>query len=149
MPLIKSPLMLPRLEYSPLLRLPHAGAAFGVLLFALGCGGGDRAEVSGKVTRADGSPLVGARVIARSDATGKSASGITDDDGSYVLSTVEPGDGVPVGDYKASIIEFRGTGDNMRPGSISLKYGNPDESGLAFAISGGEEKVFDVVVDPL
>jgi hypothetical protein len=139
--------MLPRLENPLLLRIPRAGAAFGVLLFALGCGGGDRAEVSGKVTRADGSPLVGARVIARSDATGKSASGITDDDGNYVLSTVEPGDGVPAGDYKASIIEFRGTGDNMRPASISLKYGNPDESGLAFAISGGEEKVFDVVVD--
>ena len=139
--------MLPRLENPLLLRIPRAGAAFGVLLFALGCGGGDRAEVSGKVTRADGSPLVGARVIARSDATGKSASGITDDDGNYVLSTVEPGDGVPAGDYKASIIEYRGTGDNMRPASISLKYGNPDESGLAFAISGGEEKVFDVVVD--
>jgi hypothetical protein len=139
--------MLSRLEYPLLLRIPRAGAAFGVLLFALGCGGGDRAEVSGKVTRADGSPLVGARVIARSDATGKSASGITDDDGNYALSTVEPGDGVPAGDYKASIIEFRGMGDNMRPASISTKYGNPDESGLAFAIAGGEEKVFDVVVD--
>jgi hypothetical protein len=132
-----------------MLRVPRTCAAFGALLLALGCGGGDRAEVSGKVTRADGSPLVGARVIARSDATGKSANGVTDNDGHYFLSMVEPGDGVPAGDYKASIIEFRGTGDNMRPASISLKYGNPDESGLAFAISGGEEKVFDVVVDPL
>jgi hypothetical protein len=137
------------IENSLMLRVPRTCAAFGALLLALGCGGGDRAEVSGKVTRADGSPLVGARVIARSDATGKSANGVTDNDGHYVLSMVEPGDGVPAGDYKASIIEFRGTGDNMRPASISLKYGNPDESGLAFAISGGEEKVFDVVVDPL
>jgi hypothetical protein len=141
--------MFPCIENSLMLRVPRTCAAFGALLLALGCGGGDRAEVSGKVTRADGSPLVGARVIARSDATGKSANGVTDYDGHYVLSMVEPGDGVPAGDYKASIIEFRGTGDNMRPASISLKYGNPDESGLAFAISGGEEKVFDVVVDPL
>ena len=141
--------MLTRLENPLQLCFPRAGATFGVLLFALGCGGGNRAEVSGKVIRADGSPLVGARVIARSDATGKSASGLTDNDGHYVLSTVEPGDGVPAGDYKASIIEYRGTGDNMRPASISLKYGNPDDSGLAFEISGGEEKVFDVVVDPL
>lgn len=137
---IKNPLML---------RVPRTCAAFGALLLALGCGGGDRGAVSGKVTRPDGSPLVGARVIARADATGKSANGITDNDGQYVLSTVEPGDGVLAGDYKASIIEYRGMGDNMRPASISLKYGNPDESGLAFVLSGGEEKVFDVVVDPL
>jgi len=122
------------------------GAGCGVLLVVLGCGS-DRAEVSGRVTRADGSPLVGARVIARSDATGKSANGVTNGDGRYVLSTVEPGDGVPAGDYKASVIEFRGTGDNMRPASIPTKYGNPDESGLTFAVAGGEEKVFDVVVD--
>lgn len=37
----------------------------------------------------------------------------------------------------------------MRAASISPKYGNPDESGLAFVLSDGEEKVFDVVVDPL
>lgn len=122
------------------------GAGGCILLVVLGCGG-DRAEVSGRVTRADGSPLVGARVIARSDVTGKSANGITDSDGRYVLSTADADDGVPAGDYKASVIEFRGNGDNMRPASISTKYGNPDESGLAFAISGGEEKVFDVVVD--
>lgn len=141
--------MLLRIEYPLMLRVPRTCVTFGTLLFALGCGGGDRAEVSGKVTRANGSPLVGARVIARSDATGKSANGITDNDGRYVLSMVDPGDGVPAGDYKASIIEYRGRGDNMRPASISVKYGNPDESGLTFAISGGEEKVFDVVVDPL
>lgn len=132
-----------------MLRVPRTCAAFGALLLAIGCGSADRAEVSGKVTRADGSPLVGARVIARADATGKSANGLTDSDGSYVLSMIEPGDGVPAGEYKASIIEYRGSGDNMRPASISSKYANPDESGLAFAVSGGEEKVFDVVVDPL
>ncbi len=132
-----------------MLRVPRTCAAFGALLMAIGCGSADRAEVSGKVTRADGSPLVGARVIARADATGKSANGLTDSDGSYVLSMIEPGDGVPAGEYKASIIEYRGSGDNMRPASISSKYANPDESGLAFAVSGGEEKVFDVVVDPL
>jgi hypothetical protein len=137
-----------RIKNSLMLRVPRTCTAFGALLLALGCGSSDRGEVSGRVTRPDGSPLVGARVIARADATGKSANGLTDSNGSYVLSTVEPGDGVPAGDYKASIIEYRGMGDNMRPASISLKYGNPDESGLAFAISGGEEKVFDVVVDP-
>ena len=140
--------MTPLVEHFLSLRIPRRCLSFGALLLALGCGGGDRGEVSGRVTRPDGSPLVGARVIARVDATGKSANGLTDSNGSYVLSMVEPGDGVPAGDYKASIIEYRGMGDNMRPASISLKYGNPDESGLTFAISGGEEKVFDVVVDP-
>lgn len=105
-------------------------------------------EVTGKVTRSDGSPLVGARVIARVDATGKSANGLTDSGGQYALTVEESGTSIPAGDYKASILEFRGSGDNMRPATISSKYANFDQSGLAFTLSEGEEKVFDVAVTP-
>jgi hypothetical protein len=117
------------------------------MLFATGCGG-DVAHVSGRVSRADDAPLAGARVVARSDATGKSAEGLTDVDGRYALSTAELAEGMPAGEYKVTILESRGRADNMRPATIASKYGNGDQSGLTFVVVGGESKTFDIVVDP-
>ena len=112
-----------------------------------GCGGDGRAAVSGRVVRADGSPLAGARVIARSDATGKSANDATDADGQYELGGETPGDGVPPGDYAVIVIEDRGQTDGMRPATIAGKYADPAQSGLAFSVAPGEIKTFDITVD--
>lgn len=117
------------------------------MLSAIGCNG-DVAHVSGRVSRSDDAPLVGARVVARSDATGRSVEGLTDADGSYALTTVEIPNGMPAGEYKVTILESRGRADSMRPATIASKYGNGDQSGLAFAVTEGEKKVFDIVVDP-
>jgi hypothetical protein len=119
------------------------------LLAALlsGCGGDGRVEVSGRVVRADGSPLSGARVIARSEATGKSASDSTNAEGQYKLGGEIPGDGVLPGEYAVIVIEDRGQTDGMRPASIAAKYADPAQSGLAFSVAPGESKTFDITVD--
>jgi hypothetical protein len=118
-----------------------------LVVCSYGCSGANRANVTGKVVRADGVPLVGATVVARSDETGKSARGITNANGSYELSTVEPGDGVVPGEYSVMVIENRGRPDNMKPPTISDKFADPSRSGLTFSVQAGEDKVFDITVD--
>ena len=112
-----------------------------------GCGGDGRAAVTGRVVRADGSPLAGARVVARSDTTGKSASDSTNAEGRFELGGETPGDGVLPGDYAVIVIEDRGQTDGMRPASIAGKYADPAQSGLAFSVAPGETKTFDITVE--
>jgi len=118
-----------------------------LVLVVTGCGD-DRAHVTGKVARADGSPLSKARVIARSD-SGKSASDVTDQEGRFRLSASEPDGGMEPGTYAVIIVEDRGRTDNMRAASISAKYADPAQSGLNFSVAAGEEKTFDITLDPL
>ena len=55
------------------------------MMVVAGCRSSDRVSVSGQVTRQDGSPVVGSRVIFRSTTTGDWASGVTDADGDGAL----------------------------------------------------------------
>jgi hypothetical protein len=127
------------------IRLPHTMLA--LLVASAGCGS-DRAEVTGRVVRSDGQPLKSARVIARSE-SGASAYGATNEDGQFSLSAGDAGEGLDPGQYAVIIVEDRGRTDSMRPPSISAKYADPAQSGLAFAVEPGDEKVFDVTVDAL
>ena len=122
--------------------------AIAILICNCGCSDGDRANVTGRVVRTDGAPLVGATVIARSDETGKSVTGVTDANGSFQLGGAEPGDGVLPGEYGVIVMEYRGRPDNMKPPSIADKYADPASSGLMFSVQSGEDKVFDIAVDP-
>jgi hypothetical protein len=111
-------------------------------LTAVGCGG-DLASVTGTAQTADGAPLVGVRVMARSVA-GKWFSGTTDEAGRYELGDVEAGPGVPPGDYQVSLVEDRGGMDSMRPPQFPTRYGNPDESRLWITVAAGESQVYDI-----
>ena len=117
------------------------------LTAATGCGD-ERAQVTGRVVRSDGEPVMEARVIARSD-NGKSAVGVTKEDGQFELSSAEPGRGIEPGDYSVIIVEDRGRTDNMRPATISAMYADPSLSGLTLSVQAGESKEFDITVDPL
>jgi hypothetical protein len=124
--------------------------AWGAAVTALaGCSGSDRGGVVGTVTLSDGAPLVGARVTARSDLTGKWATGITDDTGRFELGTVESGDGIPPGEYYVKINEDRGSWDNPRPRTIAAKYEDPKQSGLKVAVEAGQQAVLDVKLESL
>ena len=130
----------------------HLLLAFRVAVFLVvgvfvGCGGSDRATVSGTLLHQDGTPLVGARVIARSDATGKSAYGQTNGKGYFELGGAKEGDGIPPGDYYVTIVEDFGDENNPRPASISNKYRNPNTSGLGLSVKAGEEAVLDAKLD--
>ena len=116
----------------------------------IGCGGPSKSSVSGKVTRKDGSPLAGARIILRSEEMKKSAHGVTDEQGLYVLGTAEKGDGIYPGKYAVMVVEDLATDDvdTAKPSTIAAKYKRADSSGLSLEVKAGEEQVFDLVLDP-
>ena len=113
-----------------------------------GCGDTNKASVSGTVVRKDGSPLVGARVVARSKETGTSGTGLTDQQGKYELGTSEIGDGIPPGNYYVIVIEDLGDPDNPQRPRISTKYMRPSASGLQLGVQAGENMAFDMTLDP-
>ncbi|HJQ80759.1 MAG TPA: carboxypeptidase-like regulatory domain-containing protein [Lacipirellulaceae bacterium] len=113
-----------------------------------GCGRSEHAAVSGTLLRRGGTPLVGARIVATSRETGKSAYGTTDDAGQFELGVGENGDGIPPGDYDVIIVEDRGDPDNRRPPAIAAKYGDARSSGLQFSAEAGELKQLNITLDP-
>jgi hypothetical protein len=120
------------------------GATF-LLSAVAGCGGSDRTRVSGRFLRADGTPLVGAAVTARSNQTGKWAAATTDENGHFALGA-EEGAGLPPGDYYVIIMEDpEGAG---KPRTIAAKYISPSSSGLALSIKAGEPTELNVTLDP-
>lgn len=121
-----------------------------VILLAItlaGCSTSDRVTVSGTVTRSDGTPVAGARVVFRSPETGKSARAITDDQGDYDLGTVNQGDGIHPGGYYIVVVEDRGSIENPRPRTFHEKYERPNTSGLVLRIKEGESTTFDMELD--
>jgi hypothetical protein len=138
------------MNFVPLLanHVRSAAMVAAALVPLAGCGGVDQGRVTGRVVRSTGAPLGGISVIAREDETGKTSHGTTDDDGHFELSTVTAGDGVPPGRYRVVILEPRGATEGASPATIAVKYGDPATSGLTFTVAAGEEKSFDVSVDP-
>jgi len=120
--------------------------AVALCVFA-GCGGSDREKVSGTLLHEDGKPLVGARVIARSNETGKSAYGETDGSGYFELGGNEQGDGIPPGNYYVTVVEDLGDENNRRSPTISNKYRDPAASGLSLNVIEGEGAVLDAQLD--
>jgi hypothetical protein len=110
----------------------------------VGCGGSDRTAVSGQVLRHDGSPLTGARVTARSNATGAWASGTTDQEGRFELGVAEKDDGIAPGEYYVIISEERVDFDSPAPHTIPDRYGDPEESEIHFTAEAGEHVTLDI-----
>jgi hypothetical protein len=115
---------------------------FCLALQLVGCSGGDRAAVSGKVYLADGAELAGARVIAQPAKGGKAVYATTGEDGTFVLSSGSGDEGLMPGDYQVTVIENlgRGDADQRAPRKISAKYAEPSTSGLSFTVLAGESK---------
>ena len=116
-------------------------------LVVAGCGSG-KATVGGKVTHQDGSPLVGANIVLRDPATGKSAHGKTDQQGRFALGTMDKGDGIYPGNYLAIVVENRGDSDRPRPCTIDAKYQSPETSGLSLEVRSRGKQTYDLVLDP-
>lgn len=136
-----------------LLRQLTNARSFGMLAMACslaagGCGGTDNGRVSGRVVRKSGEALAGANIIARNNETGQSCYATTAADGRYELSGGESGTGVPAGDYSVVIVEKKASRDAISPPTIADRYSDPAKSGLSFTVAGGEEKSFDVTVEP-
>jgi hypothetical protein len=86
---------------------------FGIAMLACSGGCGDGLELAGVrgTVHFDGKPLTEGKVLFASVERGKPAAGQINQDGTYVLSTLRPGDGAIPGKYKATIVtdlEIRG-----------------------------------------
>jgi hypothetical protein len=119
-----------------------------LVLAISGCGGSERVDVTGRVTRKDGSPVVGAVITFRSPTTGERASGITDSDGHYELGTFTPGEGILPGDYEVTVMEDRGPVTSPRPRTIHPGYETAQTSTLRFTVERGGERQYDIVLLP-
>src|SRR5262245_13856277 len=83
-------------------RCCSGAVALALLIAGPGCGG-NLVKVKGVVTL-DGKPVKDAVVLFERDgAESRPATGRTDSDGVFTLSTYKPGDGVRPGDYKVAI----------------------------------------------
>ncbi len=101
-----------------------------VVIASHGCGGGsplDTVPVSGTVTL-DGTPVEGATVVfAPTAGDGTAATGITDRNGRYLLTTLAPNDGALPGSYMVMISKTEREGGD--PAAEAVKPGmTPEEA---------------------
>lgn len=134
-----------------------AGGA--LCLFALaavvGCGGSDDRvathAVSGKVVFPDGSPLDGGRIAFLSTEHGLSATGQIQSDGTFQLTTYEPGDGAVAGKHRVAVIapmpkDVDPDEVEVEP-LIDLRFQDLEASGLEFTVSADGPNEFTVPVE--
>jgi hypothetical protein len=127
-----------------------------VLIFLCGCGSGDQKTypAGGTVKFADGTPLVKGTVQFRSLDTERavSARGTVKEDGTFELSTFEPGDGAVPGEHQAMVLPppFIGDLDEVGhfPRIIDPKHTKFDTSGLKFTVTpDADQNQFHITVD--
>jgi hypothetical protein len=140
-----------------------------------GCGDGypARVPVSGSVTF-QGKPLAGANITFLSTASdGKSASGKTDDNGNYQLSSYATHDGAIPGDYIVTVAVLDMTTANLdvataedlgadytammnaaasnrpktQPGGVPAKYADASQTDLKQSVSAGGPNVIDLKLE--
>ena len=115
-----------------------------VLSFAIvaGCGG-EFIPTGGKVTFDDGTPVPSGGVVFETD--GFMADGRIQPDGTYTLSSLKPGDGLPAGNYKVSISAMEYDEHERQTVLVDPKYSSPATSGLTAEVSKGQNR-FDFTV---
>jgi hypothetical protein len=126
-----------------------------IALFVLGCseGGPEIVPVSGTVLL-DGKPVSGAGVLFTPVADGPLATGTTDDQGRYSLTTGERAGAVP-GEHQVTITlmktsglitEEGGLSGGVAPGGVKTewfvpqKYSRPETSGLTATVASDEKE---------
>ncbi len=93
----------------------------------------------------DGAPVAGAQVVFQSaDGGGRRgvrADAITEGDGSFLLSTYTAHDGVPVGEYGATVVwrkPFLTEAGRPGPNQLPERYARAETSGLRFTVKEGK-----------
>lgn len=129
-----------------------AGLSTAICAVCLGCGGDgfDISLASGVVQR-NGTPLSGGKVLFSPLDSQKSAIGLVQPDGTFVLSTLSDGDGAMPGRYRVGIVsefEFRGRKSKVScraPKKILLTVESNQEND--FVINVSEADGWNVVED--
>lgn len=122
----------------------------------IGCDSSGNSTVTGTITTTDGQVVSGGRITFTSVSPPISASSRIAPDGSYELSSVEPGDGAPAGNYQVAIVSKISTagGDNRSGRSVATskslvheKYADVQTSELTAEIKPGSNTI-DFQVEP-
>lgn len=143
---------------------PSAGFVAGLAVAIAGCSGQPASHrpqtvaAKGRVTLA-GQPLAKATVSFQPDGKGNGASGITDDAGTFTLSTFAAKDGAVPGKYKVAVtkVDDTASGGDMNaagyapPSESSPKpksfvpdqYADPAKSGLTAEVAAGAANTFE------
>lgn len=85
-------------------RLRNAAVLMLVGLSSVGCWGRSNTQLAGGTVAVDGKPVTMGKVTFYPVEGGRTGSGRIRPDGTFILSYRQPGDGVPIGEYKVSII---------------------------------------------
>ena len=119
--------------------------AIGALSFSIilcccltGCGG-KMGSVTGRVT-VDGQPVPNAKVSYEDNVKHVRASGETDANGVYTLSTNAKNDGAPVGDYRIAIVQASAADSSQTtapPRLFPTQFERVETSGLSFSVKSG------------
>ena len=109
-----------------------------------GCGGQGFVPAGGKVTFDDGTPVGGGGVAFMTDTF--MADGDIKPDGTFVLTSLKPGDGLPPGSYKVTIgwseLDAReGTIYHIHP-----KFSDPTTTELTAEVKKGDKNQFEFTV---
>jgi hypothetical protein len=118
-----------------------------MLILAIGCGGGEELiPVTGTVKNADGSALrfESGLVVFMPEAGGRSANGSVEKDGSFSMTTVEPGDGVKPGKYKVVLQIWKSYRDQTL--AVPEKYGDAATTPLEVTVDADQDE-FDFEVE--
>jgi len=138
----------------------HAMAVLAMLGLMVGCGPNrpEMAPVSGTVLY-EGKPLEGATVKFMPEGEGRPATGTTDAEGRFTLTTFEKGDGAVVGDHVVTVskyakptvqpiksdengVRFRSLAEEQAyynpPSLLPERYGNEVQSPLRATVQSGE-----------
>lgn len=130
----------------------------GLTLFLAGCNPSGLSPVAGRVLL-DGAPLPNASIQFVPQGTGRDATGATDAQGDFTMSTNEPRDGVIKGSYKVVITaratappqQFASADEAMRAAAVAkpmpvssilpLKYTRADQTPLTMEVPVKEKKL--------
>ncbi|MBA4190022.1 MAG: hypothetical protein C0467_18715 [Planctomycetaceae bacterium] len=120
------------------------------MLACCGCSGQSIFPVQGKVRFSDGSPLTTGRVSIDTGDALTGSWGAIQPDGTFVMGTHTPRDGVPVGTYRVYIVGAiqQPSGDQVlldpKP-LIHERFTNPATSGLTFTVP--DQTTWEIVVE--
>jgi hypothetical protein len=111
------------------------------LLVAAGCSDGrpERVPVSGQVL-IDGQPLTHG-YVRFAPADSRAATGQLDDNGRFMLTCFEPGDGAVTGKHKVTVMAQEPIGQETIKWHAPQKYASPATSGLEQEITGPTDSV--------
>jgi hypothetical protein len=121
--------------------------AMSTLLCACGHGAGERIAVSGTVKNADGSiPTGESAVIWFEPVDGnKAANGSIEEDGSFTMMTMTPGDGVAAGEYKVVLNIWKNY--RAQTPAVPQRYTDAATTPLKATVDADHDH-FDFVVEP-